>query len=517
MSATTAGAARRYPIRTNRGLGPRRPDSPISLAPRARQVSNPTADEDGSDSDSELVRAVALGFEAAAERRHTQSYVAMNEDVLESRDTSSPELGLRADNGGESAELPPLLENPPSDDSRENTPDIEDLDTQEGSVQTRATNLVNNILRLRSLEVWALRSYTIAPSSPHPSSPGPSSPLGVAVSLRYTTQQGGPKCLYFVGIQTLTGCRTFCEAKEFGDPYPYDGALFLRLQNSGGPLGRALATITDRALFFAGISDVPVDIDGNYSSYQNNFKEIDSLLRLEQSLAPGNTFFPIPASTARSELLATQGQPETIPVYVLYVYHQDAEVLSTHTPTPYVHPSSSMAAATPRAVDPVQEYLRQQYAPQYAELDLWRSRDYGSAYTHCLIERQIVAICTLLNITVGRGGTPAVVGNLSIRLDDVVSAAGVNVQTFSGIRTEFRMIREVHVALRQRRRSNTVPIDYVSLLSFLDIMLAERILNTACTNPAPSTETSEIEATVARCQISTLMGRVRGAHNMFSL
>jgi hypothetical protein len=120
----------------------------------------------------------------------------------------------------------------------------------------------------------------------------------------------------------LSGCRSFCQLREFFDPSAHDGALFLRLRDAGGPVGRALETISDHAVYFVGTSDVPVDISSNYASHQHNFREINSLLELENTYDTEDIFFPIPASLGRSELLRNLHQPEDTPVYVLYVYHQ---------------------------------------------------------------------------------------------------------------------------------------------------------------------------------------------------
>jgi hypothetical protein len=107
----------------------------------------------------------------------------------------------------------------------------------------------------------------------------------------------------------------------------------------------------------------------------------------------------------------------------------------------------------------------------------------------------------------GRNHTPAVVEDMSIRLEDVVSAAGINFQTFSTFRTEFRLIKDAHVLLRQRQRSNTLPADYAELLQFLDLMLGERILEPA--GSVAGADGSEVEGAVVRCQITTLMSDVR--------
>ncbi|KAJ7265825.1 hypothetical protein C8J57DRAFT_1230045 [Mycena rebaudengoi] len=88
----------------------------------------------------------------------------------------------------------------------------------------------------------------------------------------------------------------------------------------------------------------------------------------------------------------------------------------------------------------VQSYLLERFAAEYANLRLWRERPYGSAYNHCLTERVILSICSSLNIgLMGRTHTPAQIGGLTFHLDDVVSAAGINIQT-SGVRAAPRVL-----------------------------------------------------------------------------
>ncbi|KAJ7718211.1 hypothetical protein B0H14DRAFT_3630679 [Mycena olivaceomarginata] len=456
-------AVRRNPTRTARNRVPRHPDSPVSYA--LPPAPDSPSDEYGSDTDTELTRDLATGFLSEAQDRATQNYVAMHPEVFEIRDSPSPEPVeefLFRDNGGEAAKI---------DFPRADAPDIDEVDDKEGSVQERATKLIGNILRLRSLDAWpALTTAVARPRSPSPP------PLLDTVSTTYTTLQGGVKALYFVGIQTLTGCRTFCESRAFSDPHPQDGALFLRLQNSGGPLSRALAGLTDRSSYYVGTSDFPIDITGSHANYQFNFREINTLLDLENTYAMSNVFIPTPESVMRSELLRTQGQPDTIVVYVLYVYHRNIDPFATHAA-----PLSNGAfeATTP---NDVQAYLRQRFAVQLEELRIWRARDYGSAYHHCLIERQVVRICHALGIgMLGRVHTPAVVGVMSIRLEDVVSAAGINFQTFGTYRTEFQRIREAHTILRQRHHNRALSPDHEPLYHILDAMMAERVLDTACT------------------------------------
>ncbi|KAJ7850537.1 hypothetical protein B0H14DRAFT_2581973 [Mycena olivaceomarginata] len=69
--------------------------------------------------------------------------------------------------------------------------------------------------------------------------------------------------MYFVGIQAFTLARSFCQTRSFTDANSNDGAVFQRLQLAGGPVGRALSSISDRQTFFVGASDYPIDIGHN--------------------------------------------------------------------------------------------------------------------------------------------------------------------------------------------------------------------------------------------------------------
>ncbi|KAJ7065934.1 hypothetical protein B0H15DRAFT_807654 [Mycena belliarum] len=464
------------------------------------------SDDSSNESDSE--RADGDGessFGAAAAHQTLRTHAAA--DVIEIRDSPSPDLlgvpGLEPDEGGENESLASFFVD------REVSPSIEAVDTDEGTLQTRAAHLIAQILNLRGLDSWPSITGAADLGPVHSASLSPA-PM---VSTSYTTLQGGQRCLYFVGVQTLSTVRTFCQLRDFADMSPHDGAIFLRLQGAGGLVGRALSSVFDRSAYFVGTSDYPIDMASNYANYQHGFREISSLFELESSYSHDNVFFPVPASPRRSELLAAQHQPENIPVYVLYVYHQDAEPFTAHAPVAQTPPIiAAPAGAAPAAISSlptsIPNFLLERFASQYADLGVWRARDYGTAYNHCLTERQILSICHALGIgLLGRTHTPAHVGDMTIRLEDVVSAAGINFQTFSTMRTELRMIKEAHLLLRQRDRAGLLMAVYVPLLRFLDTMMAERVLDPVISYVAG---TNEVEFSVVRCQITNLMGEVRG-------
>lgn len=209
------------------------------------------------------------------------------------------------------------------------------------------------------------------------------------------------------------------------------------------------------------------------------------------------------------------------------VPHPSAPLPAPDPPGPAADPASTFAglAAAPaddfihaaERAEAIRTYIAERFATQLQELRIWRTRDYGTAYNHCLIERQILGIAQALGIgLMGRTHTPAVVRDMSIWLEDVTNVAGINFQTFGTFRTEFCLIKEAHVLLHQRNRSNTLPADYSGLLTFFDVMLGECILDTVCTTVEPGLEARrEVEAAVVTIQITTLMGEVRTFLNSF--
>ncbi|KAJ7810366.1 hypothetical protein B0H14DRAFT_3757657 [Mycena olivaceomarginata] len=205
-------------------------------------------DSEESDSiDTPITRDLALGFEAAAHDRSTRNYVAMHEDVIEIDESPSPELlSVQPDIGEEgfrSLVLPSR--------SLSSSPDIDDVDDNEGSVQMRAVKIIEGILQLRSLETWP------SPSSlADPAIDTSSSPMSVPVGVGYTTLQASQRVSHLLSNE----------------------------RNAGGPVGRALAALVDRSEYLVGTSNFPIDIIGNYKSYQYNFHEIDPALPLTSDL-----------------------------------------------------------------------------------------------------------------------------------------------------------------------------------------------------------------------------------------
>ncbi|KAJ7143482.1 hypothetical protein C8R43DRAFT_953928 [Mycena crocata] len=434
---------------------------------------------------------------------------------------------------------------------------IDGVDSGEGPYQERADRLIQQIVALQQRNPANILQSPSPPVSPPRIAPAQTTAVSMPSSvygpqgfgmLRVTGIQersGAQRCVYFVGIQTLESCRTFCQIQAFVDSDANDGAIFRRLQLAGGPVGRALGAITDRAVFFVGTSDYPIDIAQDYANYQFNFREIASLRDVETSNEGDNPFFPVPISAASSTLLRSQNMDETTPVYVLYVYHQTSfiYVFRMLTPVPenllpsatFLLPSvvAAMAPPTPfpddlpdliaeppllQSPQTVSEYLLARFSAEYSQLAVWRACAYGSAYIHCLTERQILRICQSLNIgLLGRTHSPAIIGSMVIRMEDVVATAGINFQTFSTYRTELRLIKEVHVILRRLQRLDALPIAHLPLLDCLEVMLGERIISADATRPvAGSDSVAEAEFSVVRLTIASLMTQVRSIIENFS-
>ncbi|KAJ6546118.1 hypothetical protein B0H10DRAFT_1969778 [Mycena sp. CBHHK59/15] len=310
-----------------------------------------------------------------------------------------------------------LLSDGDDDSDGASLPDLDSMDSSEGSYQQRADELVAQISRLQG-------HYALPVEHAQPSVGG-QAPVE-------------SKALVSVSFTALQGQWTQMLLQDFVDVAAQDGTIFLRLQAAGGL---------------------------DYTNHQYNFREIGSLLDLENSHSRENIFEPIPASPARSALLETQRVAASTPVFVLYVYHQDAEPYSDRLRY------QSTAGTTLLLQSPVTV----RFSVQYADLATWRARTYGSTYIHCLTEHQIL----------GHTHRPAIIGSMTICLEDVVSAAGINFTTFSTMRTEFHMVKEAHVILRRLARAGTLPGVYRPLLDFVEAMMSDEAM-------------SEVEFTVVR-------------------
>ncbi|KAJ6624596.1 hypothetical protein B0H10DRAFT_2323556 [Mycena sp. CBHHK59/15] len=502
----------------NRGV-PRHPDSPVTFVPppASRQVY--TVD-DSSDSD-------AASNESQA---HIHDDLLRDLQHISLPGENMSEFGFNLMRAETEARRNHRSGDPEDEDDR---PTVASVAHVGGSRQNRADYLVEQIVRLQGREPTHPIHFPASFLSPV----GPRRITGLVSTTFTALQDDRTQSLYFVGIQSLEQCRTFCQMRAFPDSAGHNGAIFQRLRAAGGPVGRALAAIVDWAAYFVGTSDQPIDIAQDYANHCFNFREIDSLLVLDNSYDGDITFLPAPFSDARSTLLQSQRAPENTPVFVLYVYHQHAEALrGACVPVPagqsapiFVPPAVAIAAPVPisqaRPISSVLVlpagntsvvYLLNRFAPEYAELAGWRATAYGSVYNHCLIERQILRLCQSLNIGfLGRNHTPAHIESLVITMDDVISAAGVNVQTFGTYRTELRQIKEAHVLLHHLNRAGTLPDTERRLFDALEVMLGDRIL---CVDVVVDRENpiAEAEFTAVRWNITSLMITIRSILNNFA-
>ncbi|KAJ6452987.1 hypothetical protein C8R45DRAFT_1112770 [Mycena sanguinolenta] len=533
---------RRYPLRSGRGP-PRHPDSPVSFAiPQARGTVDDTSNSDDESAESvhdDFIEDLEAGIAAEALQHVSNAAESMAPEpiVVHSRSPTPDVLTLQASSmtlnvasmlqqlqeslHREEQELHDASMDSDDDSVLLNEPSIMSVDSGEGTLQERADCLVQHILRLQpggptppSRQGSPTPTEILTPPRASHRVPVSTTLLAAQGSgmITVTGLQGGPlPALYFVGIQTQMSARSFCQLRSFLDADANDGAIFRRLQLAGGPVGRALSTIIDRRHFYVGTSDQPIDIG--------------SLFEVELHDGANVQFLPIPESPARSALIQSQRVDENMNVYVLYVYHEDADSLllatapanslgTSHTvialPAPSVSALPSVSTNN-AGLNQVAAYLQARFAPEYSQLAAWRSSSYGSAYNHCLIERQIMHIYQLLGIgLLGRHHAPAVVGNMSIRMEDVVVAAGINPQTFSTYRTELRLIKDAHIVLRRLHRTGELPLAQKPLLDCLEVMLSERTLSADAMRPLPGSQPSaEAEFSAVRMTISALMFQVR--------
>ncbi|KAJ6570007.1 hypothetical protein B0H10DRAFT_2238005 [Mycena sp. CBHHK59/15] len=261
------------------------------------------------------------------------------------------------------------------------------------------------------------------------------------------------RALFFIGMQVPQGRRSFVEVLR---TLPPDGTIFARLSIGAPMLGRALRAIGDRTHFFVGTTDVPVDVFGDYMNHVHNFRELGSWADIDGPHdSPLSLVTPAPMSAARTALLATRNLHDSIPVYILYIYHEDTETVCNAVPGPILPPPAMLPAPAPL---PVVGAAAQSSSPRLAETAFLRNRfatrleririsqitPYGTAYRHCMQEKHIIAICNSLGINLNlRAFAPVTVeGGLEISFEDVVHSAGLNHNTFAGTRTTVNKARE---------------------------------------------------------------------------
>ncbi|KAJ7722236.1 hypothetical protein DFH07DRAFT_972031 [Mycena maculata] len=292
--------------------------------------------------------------------------------------------------------------------------------------------------------------------------------------------------LYFVGVQTPMGSRTFVQPLQLAAP---DSTLLTRLIAAGRPLGRALGRLGNYGAYLVGTAKVPIAIEADYMSHRHNFRELGSWHDMQTSPTLG-ALAPVPHSRLSSDLLTAHNMDLDADVYVLYVYHEDADTLTGTQPALNaaipLPPTAVGPAVGPTARNSTTEYLRGTF-PAYFERITHAQATYGTAYQHCLIERYIGSICREVGIVFGRTITPGrTTAGLDIYPNDVSTAAGIAPTTFSSYRTDFTKARKVRTLLqryRDLREQGPVPgvddqneVRFGVLLPMLDAMLGPEIL-----------------------------------------
>ncbi|KAJ6553632.1 hypothetical protein B0H10DRAFT_1968264 [Mycena sp. CBHHK59/15] len=260
-----------------------------------------------------------------------------------------------------------LLSDGDDDSDGASLPDLDSMDSSEGSYQQRADELVAQISRLQG-------HYALPVEHAQPSVGG-QAPVE-------------SKALVSVSFTALQGQWTQMLLQDFVDVAAQDGTIFLRLQAAGGL---------------------------DYTNHQYNFREIGSLLDLENSHSRENIFEPIPASPARSAFLRLNVWRRAL-LFLFYTC-----ITRMQSPTAIVFDIKALLALL--CCFKVQLRLPGNLACTH----IWEHL-YSLPYR-------------------ASDPRPAIIGSMTICLEDVVSAAGINFTTFSTMRTEFHMVKEAHVIL----------------------------------------------------------------------
>ncbi|KAJ7614212.1 hypothetical protein B0H17DRAFT_1220653 [Mycena rosella] len=343
------------------------------------------------------------------------------------------------------------------------------VDAPDGTYTTRVNRLIAKIHRLRRT--------AIVPSTPNtttiPSEPDVSMadqfPMAPAATLDIVPASTNP-------VVPDSG-RTFVEVLVLAPP---DHTLLERL--STRLLGRVLRSIQERAQYYIGTSDIPVDVHQDYMNHMYRFHELGSWADLEME---GNTALlalsPVPASPERNSLLASQELDSPTPTYTVYIYHEDTQTvwsppsqpapmfsaptiesalphasITNSIPTPVMPPTMPPATATGHTNDAV-TYLVSRFTQRLTAIRALSDSSYGSAYRHIMQEKHFMSISNAvgLNLNTRIFAPVTVEGGLSITFDDVVSAAGLNLRTFGGTRTTMGKAREARRRLARYIRDGT--------------------------------------------------------------
>ncbi|KAF8188551.1 hypothetical protein K438DRAFT_1972254 [Mycena galopus ATCC 62051] len=270
--------------------------------------------------------------------------------------------------------------------------------------------------------------------------------------------------VYFIGVHALRGRRTFVEVAQTASP---DHTLIERL--STGLLGRMLVTIRpDWADFYIGTSNTPIDVSGDYMNHVHAFRELGGWSDMEDvSSSALSTLTPIPASHERTAVLTRCGLHGLVPVYVLYIYHADAQsmwdeaagpamptLLSALAPAPDNVPSvlmttsGTLPSGSDGTISAAEAYVKEHFSQRLERIHHAHAITCGTAYRHCTEEKNVIAICNTLGLAnTNRGFSPVVINGIRIAYEDVVSAAGLKKNTLGGVRTQVGKAREARRTL----------------------------------------------------------------------
>ncbi|KAK7027641.1 hypothetical protein R3P38DRAFT_3520413 [Favolaschia claudopus] len=280
------------------------------------------------------------------------------------------------------------------------------------------------------------------------------------------------QALYLVGLHAPHGRRSFVEVLAADPPDP---TLIRRLQN--GMLGRMLQDLRRQmGDYYIATSRAAVSVDtpgDDYMRWDHGFEELGSWAAVEDAAnsAVWDRVLPIESSPERTRLLTHRRMAAESPVYVLYIYHGEAQGMWSDTISTHLVPMAppAMAPTVPAGAitgsDPVQAYLQQRFGPKLGQIAHVQTMRCGTAYRHCTEEKHFVAILTELGVRLHLREFPRieVPGGISVGYDDVVQVAKLNKSTLAGIRTAVTKAREARRQLdrhiRSRAQSNWVAVN----------------------------------------------------------
>ncbi|KAJ6505109.1 hypothetical protein C8R45DRAFT_1181116 [Mycena sanguinolenta] len=469
---------------------PRRPDEVVSYAPAPRPISVSSSQS----SDHPILPAASLHREEVEMHSRENSVEILETNPVNTQSASELEMGPPSINrrlssgdeesAGESEVVPAPINNRRLLSGNEEPVDVDpailrdemaflrQVDAPSLTYEERVEMLISHIHRLEGRpEVMA--------ESPEPA------------ESEYSIENGG-SAAYFIGIQTTRVCRTFVEVLSIAPP---DHTLIRRLAT--GTLDSPLRGIRrNQADFYIGTSRCPVDAVDEYMAHARGFRELGSWADVESATNTElSTLSPVPPSAERTQLLGRYGLSEYVPVYVLYIYHQENDDIWSGPPAPVVAtappPSAPVITAsnsTSNNSANVDTYLETHFASRLAKIRRVKTLACNTAYRHCTEEKHVIAICTTVGLNMhAREWTPVIIpGGPSISYHDIIRVAGLNKTTFGGVRTQVRNGRDARRLLARIIREHqqtgwtalnsdeeAAELDRKEFLETLEILLRE--------------------------------------------